>query len=69
MRIDTPLALRAAQLMVSLLLVTVAVNVAILVYARTATRTGRSRCAAHSGRRGVVWSASSVQPTEALREE
>jgi putative ABC transport system permease protein len=43
MGIESPemaLAMRALQLMVSLLLAIVAVNVAILVYARTATRTG-----------------------------
>jgi predicted permease len=57
--IDSPAmawAMRAVQLAVSLLLVVVAVNVAILVYARTATRAGEIavRSALGASRRRVV---------------
>ena len=50
------LALRAVQLAVSLLLIVVAVNVAILVYARTTTRTGEIavRCALGASRRRIL---------------
>lgn len=57
--VDSPgvaLALRGAQFAISLLLVLVAANVAILVYARTATRTGEIavRSALGASRRRVV---------------
>jgi putative ABC transport system permease protein len=53
---ETGLAIRALQLAVSLLLVIVALNVAVLVYARTVTRTGEIavRSALGASRRRVV---------------
>ena len=56
---ETVLAHRAAQLAVTLLLGIICVNIAILVYARTATRQRRSRFGARSERAAVASSRSS----------